>query len=332
MTYSDELYGIWLSLRYPAGDPMIGRLLSRLRTASAVYRAEKELLYSLGFSSGEVRPLRAKDLSQAERIASLCASKGIAVIQYSDPGYPVQFMQLDAPPAVIYCRGKLPDTSSELLISAVGTRKMSDTGRLNAHRLCFDLAAAGAVVVSGMARGIDSVCHQGAIDGGGKTVAVLGCGADVTLLDVRMPGVDGIAALDEILSDIPDAKVIMLSTSDAEEDIFRAVTMGAKGYLLKESDPNRLLDAIRTVAAGGSCLPEELRRVYEARAAERGLTSRESEILRYIAKGYSNEEIADMVHLSLNTVKTHVKSILSNLNVSDRAEAVAEGIHRGIIA
>ena len=69
-----------------------------------------------------------------------------------------------------------------------------------------------------------------------------------------------------------------------------------------------------------------------ARAAERGLTSRESEILRYIAKGYSNEEIADMVHLSLNTVKTHVKSILANLNVSDRAEAVAEGIHRGIIA
>ena len=179
MTYSDELYGIWLSLRYPAGDPMIGRLLSRLRTASAVYRAEKELLYSLGFSSAEVRPLKAKDLSQAERIASLCASKGIAVIQYSDPGYPVQFMQLDAPPAVIYCRGKLPDTSSELLISAVGTRKMSDTGRLNAHRLCFDLAAAGAVVVSGMARGIDSVCHQGAIDGGGRTVAVLGCGADV---------------------------------------------------------------------------------------------------------------------------------------------------------
>ena len=180
---------------------------------------------------------------------------------------------------------------------------------------------------------IDDVECVGEASGGeGAAAFVRGCGADVTLLDVRMPGVDGIAALDEILSDNPDAKVIMLSTSDAEEDIFRAVTMGAKGYLLKESAPNRLLDAIRTVAAGGSCLPEELRRVYEARAAERGLTSRESEILRYIAKGYSNEEIADMVHLSLNTVKTHVKSILSNLNVSDRAEAVAEGIHRGIIA
>ena len=157
---------------------------------------------------------------------------------------------------------------------------------------------------------IDDVECVGEASGGeGAAAFVRGCGADK-----------------------PEAKVIMLSTADAEEDIFRAVTMGAKGYLLKESDPNRLLDAIRTVAAGGSCLPEELRRVYEARAAERGLTSRESEILRYIAKGYSNEEIADMVHLSLNTVKTHVKSILSNLNVSDRAEAVAEGIHRGIIA
>ena len=149
---------------------------------------------------------------------------------------------------------------------------------------------------------IDDVECVGEASGGeGAAAFVRGCGADITL-------------------------------PDAEEDIYRAVTMGAKGYLLKESDPNRLLEAIRTVAAGGTCLPEELKRVYDARAAERGLTSRESEILRYIAKGYSNEEIADMVHLSLNTVKTHVKSILANLNVSDRAEAVAEGIHRGIIA
>lgn len=178
----------------------------------------------------------------------------------------------------------------------------------------------------------DVVCVGEAAGGEGAAAFVRGCGADVTLLDVRMPGVDGLAALAEILADNPAAKVIMLSTSDAEEDIYRAVSMGAQGYLLKESDPNQLLAAIRAVAAGGTCLPDELRRVYEARASERGLTPRESEILRYIAKGYSNEEIADMVGLSLNTVKTHVKSILSNLNASDRAAAVAEGIHRGIIA
>ena len=108
---------------------------------------------------------------------------------------------------------------------------------------------------------IDDVECVGEASGGeGAAAFVRGCGADVTLLDVRMPGVDGIAALDEILSDNPDAKVIMLSTSDAEEDIFRAVTMGAKGYLLKESDPNRLLEAIRAVAAGGTCLPAPRRR------------------------------------------------------------------------
>ena len=179
MAYSDELYGIWLSLRYPDGDPTPGKLLNRLRSAQSVYGAEKEFLYSLGFSSKEVRPLSAKSLDSAQRIAEQCAKHGINIIQYSDREYPIQFFQLDAPPPLIYCRGKLPDTEKELLISAVGTRRNSDVGRMNAHRLCFDLAAAGAVVVSGMARGIDSVCHQGAIDGGGKTIAVLGSGCDV---------------------------------------------------------------------------------------------------------------------------------------------------------
>ena len=179
MAYSEELYGIWLSLRYPDGDPTPGKLLAKLRSAQSVYGAEKEFLYSLGFSSKEVRPLSAKSLDAAQRIAELCAKRGIDIIRYGDREYPIQFFQLDAPPAVIYCRGRLPDSESELFISAVGTRRMSDAGRMNAHRLCFDLAAAGATVVSGMARGIDSVCHQGALDGGGKTVAVLGSGCDV---------------------------------------------------------------------------------------------------------------------------------------------------------
>ncbi|MBO4422358.1 MAG: DNA-processing protein DprA [Clostridia bacterium] len=179
MEYSEPLYGIWLSLRYVPGDPTPGRLLSRLRTPSSVYRAKKELLYSLGFSSAEVRPLSAKSLERAQSIAQKCAGSGIEVITYADDRYPVQFFQLDSPPAVIYCKGKLPAPDEELFISVVGTRRMSDVGRLNAHRLCFDLASAGAVVVSGMARGIDSVCHEGALDGGGRTVAVLGCGCDV---------------------------------------------------------------------------------------------------------------------------------------------------------
>ena len=86
MAYSDVLYGIWLSLRYPAGDPTPGRLLKSLRSARAVYSADRELLYSLGFSAKEVRPLSAKSLERAERTATACASKGIEVIQYHDPG------------------------------------------------------------------------------------------------------------------------------------------------------------------------------------------------------------------------------------------------------
>jgi len=179
MAYSEDLYGIWLSLRYGEGDVTPGRLLSRLRTPSAVYRAEKELLYSLGFSAKEIRPLSAKSLDKAQAAAEQCAKLGIEVICRGDPRYPVQLLQLDAPPTVIYAKGVLPDFENEFFVSAVGTRRNSDTGKMNAHRLCFDLAAAGAVVVSGMARGIDSICHMGALDGGGFTVAVLGCGCDV---------------------------------------------------------------------------------------------------------------------------------------------------------
>ena len=179
MAYSEELYGIWLSQRYGEEDETPGKLLNHLRTPSAVYRAEKELLYSLGFSSRDIRPLSAKSLEQAEKIAENCAKLGVEVICRGDRRYPIQFLQLKAPPTVIYAKGVLPDFENELFISAVGTRRQSDTGRMNAHRLCFDLAVAGAVVVSGMARGIDSTCHAGALDGGGFTVAVLGCGCDV---------------------------------------------------------------------------------------------------------------------------------------------------------
>lgn len=124
----------------------------------------------------------------------------------------------------------------------------------------------------------------------------------------------------------------MLTTSDAEEDVYRAVTMGAKGYVLKETDPQKLLDSIRTVAKGGTCLSPEIRRICETRAAERGITTREREILQCVSKGLSNEEIGEVLGLSFNTVKAHLKSILVNLGVSDRAEAVAEGIRRGLIS
>lgn len=171
-----------------------------------------------------------------------------------------------------------------------------------------------------------------ATGGEGAAKFVAECRPDVVLLDVRMPDVDGIAALSEILSSAPQTKVIMLTTSDTEEDVYRALSQGAKGYILKETEPNVLLDSIRAVANGGMCVPDAIRRIYEARASEKGLTAREREILLYISKGFSNDEIGKQLGISANTVKAHVASILSTLGAGDRAESVAIGIQRGLIA
>ena len=171
-----------------------------------------------------------------------------------------------------------------------------------------------------------------ATGGEGAAKFVAECRPDVVLLDVRMPDVDGIAALSEILSSAPQTKVIMLTTSDTEEDVYRALSLGAKGYILKETEPNMLLDSIRAVASGGMCVPDAIRRIYEARASEKSLTAREREILRYISKGFSNDEIGKQLGISANTVKAHVASILSTLGAGDRAESVAIGIQRGLIA
>ena len=171
-----------------------------------------------------------------------------------------------------------------------------------------------------------------ATGGEGAAKFVAECRPDVVLLDVRMPDVDGIAALSEILASAPQTKVVMLTTSDTEEDVYRAISLGAKGYILKETEPNVLLDSIRAVANGGMCVPDAIRRIYDARASEKGLTTREREILLYISKGFSNEEIGKQLGISANTVKAHVASILSTLGAGDRAESVAIGIQRGLIA
>lgn len=170
-----------------------------------------------------------------------------------------------------------------------------------------------------------------AADGTNAAAFVRECAADVVLLDVRMPWTDGHSALAEIIRDNPDARVLMLTTSDAEEDIYRAISAGARGYILKETPPQQLLDAIRKVAEGELCLSEELKKIYAQRAAERGLSEREREVLNYVANGLSNEEIAKILNVSFNTIKAHVRNILMTLGVSDRAEAVAQGMRRGII-
>lgn len=155
---------------------------------------------------------------------------------------------------------------------------------------------------------------------------------DILLLDVRMPGTDGISTLQAVLAKFPDQKVVMLTMSDAEEDVYQALSLGARGYVIKDNSPVNIISALKTVMSGELAVSESVRSVYEARKSERGLTDREKEILILVSKGCSNVEIGDMLHLSPNTVKNHLKNLFESLGAADRAEAVAIGIRRGLIS
>lgn len=174
---------------------------------------------------------------------------------------------------------------------------------------------------------------------------------DVILMDIRMPGMDGLAATEQVLAADADAKVVILTTFDLDEYVYGALRAGASGFLLKSADGDTLVDAVRIVAAGEALLaPEVTRRVIEefARvgrlAATTGatpvpdadaigdLSDRELEVLQLMARGMSNQEIAKELFVSSTTVKTHVSHILTKLGVRDRVQAVVEAYDSGIVS
>ena len=163
---------------------------------------------------------------------------------------------------------------------------------------------------------------------------------DVVLMDIRMPGGDGLTALGRIKLDKPEMPILMLSTFDNPTYIARAVALGASGYLLKGCTPEHLIGAIRTAAAGESAWTrDELRRVTGALATPRlaadvevPLTQRESEVLRHLAYGLTNQEIANVLCVSANTVKAHLKNIYGKLGVHKRREAVAKATALGLLS
>ena len=155
--------------------------------------------------------------------------------------------------------------------------------------------------------------------------------ADVILLDVRMPGADGVHALEEIKKFRPQQKILMLTTSDTEEDVYRALKLGANGYVLKDADPEALIEAVKTVASDQIALSGNIKKIYEIRAGMKNLSPREKEVLIAVSKGYSNKEIANLLAISIDAVKVHLKHVFEKLDVVDRAEAVSTAIRRGII-
>lgn len=154
---------------------------------------------------------------------------------------------------------------------------------------------------------------------------------DVTLMDLRLPKLGGADAIARIRRESPAARVIVLTTFDGDEDIFRALQAGAKGYLLKGMDATELTEAIRAVYAGKSKIPAFVAEKLAERMGGPALTGRELEVLRRIVAGRSNKEIGSDLHISEATVKTHINSILSKLGVSDRTQAATSALQRGIV-
>jgi len=155
---------------------------------------------------------------------------------------------------------------------------------------------------------------------------------DVTLMDVQMPEVDGIDALLAIRSEFPDARVIVLTTYSGDVQAMRALKAGAQAYLLKSLLQKELLDTIRDVHAGRKRIGQEVAAQLADHAVDDALSGREVEVLQLIAAGNSNKIIADRLSLSEDTVKGHVKNILSKLGANDRTHAVTIGLKRGIIS
>jgi len=154
---------------------------------------------------------------------------------------------------------------------------------------------------------------------------------DVTLLDLRMPELDGVGAIKEIRELDESAHIVVLTTFDGDEHIYRAIKAGAKGYLLKDTAREALMDCIRRVHGGETCIPPALAAKLADRVSGEALSTREVEVLQRIAAGKSNKEIGAELFISEGTVKTHVKSIFSKLDVVSRTEAVATATRRGLI-
>jgi len=154
---------------------------------------------------------------------------------------------------------------------------------------------------------------------------------DVVLMDLRLPGVSGVEAIMAIRKEFPEARVIVVTTYDWDEDIYRAIQSGAKSYLLKDMSKAEIVGTIRAVHNGEQKLPTTVANRLAERQRREELTPREVEVLQLLAKGRSNKEIASVLFLSEDTVKSHLKTLFTKLGVQGRIEAVITAVRHGIV-
>jgi DNA-binding NarL/FixJ family response regulator len=187
----------------------------------------------------------------------------------------------------------------------------------------------GLSAVLGLDEGLTVVAE--AEDGEQARVEYRATRPDVVLMDVRMPTMGGVEALRAILAESPEAKILMLTTSDLDEDVQSAIDAGACGYLLKSVSRDELVRAIREVHAGNRYIPAALRKRLGELENRKQLSARENEVLDGMRRGLTNRDIAKSLAISEHTVKAHVKAILTKLESADRAEAVSRGYEQGLL-
>lgn len=154
---------------------------------------------------------------------------------------------------------------------------------------------------------------------------------DVTLMDLRLPDMSGVDTMIAIRREFPEARIVMLTTFEGDFEIKRALEAGARGYVLKSMPPKELVEVVRQVHMGKKRIPSQLAAQLAEHISDEALTDREVEVLRRISGGNRNRDIADQLFISEETVKVHIKHIMEKLGASDRTQAVAIGIRRGII-
>lgn len=174
------IYWIWLSLSCTPDSATFPKLLSKFDDVKDIYDADiKEISRAIGFRTSDRARLADKDLTRATEIYDFCKKYGVGLLPYSDQNFPKSLREIPTPPVLLYYRGILPDFNSQFFVACVGTRMLTDYGRRSAFSISYDLAMAGATIVSGMAVGIDSVAHAAALSAGATTVAILGSGIDI---------------------------------------------------------------------------------------------------------------------------------------------------------
>ena len=170
---------MWLSLKLSAASPVFSDMYQKFGDIDSIFSADYDAYINAGIGEKYAELLSDKSVSYASEVLKYCSRYNVQILTFEDEKYPMSLRSLKNPPVLLYVCGKMPDLNRNLCIAVVGTRKMSEYGMRHAYKISYEMASAGAVIVSGMALGIDGIAACGAITAGGKTIAVLGCGIDV---------------------------------------------------------------------------------------------------------------------------------------------------------